>query len=173
MILDTNHKVEVPEGIEISLPLAGPVERSLAFMLDFLIRAGIYIILSIFLQFMGNLGIGLFLVCYFLIEWFYPVFFEVLNQGATPGKKMMDLAVVNDDGTPVTWATSLIRNLLRSADQFPGLYLVGLASMFLNSEFKRLGDLAAGTLVIRCLKSSAVIVVLDDDDTSRIQIALT
>lgn len=147
-MLDTHHTVEVPEGIEINLPLAGPVERSLAFMLDMLIRIGIYIVMYSLLNLMGNLGLGLFLICYFLIEWFYPVFFEIFNQGATPGKKMMDLAVVNDDGTPVTWATSLTRNLLRSADQFPAFYLVGLISMFLNSEFKRLGDLAAGTLVI-------------------------
>ena len=147
-MLDTNHTVEVPEGIEIRLPLAGPVERSLAFMLDMLIRIGIYLICGMIFGFMGRFGEGIFLILFFLLEWFYPVLFELFNQGATPGKKLMGIAVVNDDGTPVNWSSSIIRNLLRTADMFPLLYLTGLISMMINKEFKRLGDLAAGTLVV-------------------------
>ena len=147
-MLDTNHQVEVPEGLEINLPVAGPVPRALAFMLDMLIRIGIYMLLSFVLGIMGHFGRGILYVFVFLLEWFYPVLFEVLMQGATPGKKMMGLAVVHDDGTPVSWSASLVRNLLRTADMFPLLYLTGLLSMMLNKQFKRLGDLAAGTLVI-------------------------
>ncbi len=147
-MLDTNHTVEVPEGIEIRLPLAGPIERSLAFLLDLLIRAGIYLIAGTVLSVMGRVGGGFMLIAVFLLEWFYPVLFEVLNQGATPGKKLMGIAVVNDDGTPVNWSSSFVRNLLRTADMFPAFYLVGILSMLLNSQFKRLGDLAAGTLVV-------------------------
>jgi uncharacterized RDD family membrane protein YckC len=147
-MLDTYHRVEVPEGIEIRLPLAGPVVRSVAFIIDFLIRVGIYVIAAIGFLFMGKLGLGIFFILVFLLEWFYPVVFEVLNHGATPGKKMMGIAVVNDDGTPVDWTSSIVRNLLRSADMLPLLYLAGLVSMFVHREFKRLGDLAAGTLVV-------------------------
>ena len=121
-MLDTNHQVEVPEGLEINLPVAGPVPRALAFMLDMLIRIGIYMLLSFVLGIMGHFGRGILYVFVFLLEWFYPVLFEVLMQGATPGKKMMGLAVVHDDGTPVSWSASLVRNLLRTADMFPLLY---------------------------------------------------
>ncbi|NVJ60671.1 MAG: RDD family protein [Gammaproteobacteria bacterium] len=147
-MLDTNHRIEVPEGIEINVPLAGPTVRCLAFLIDFLIRIGIYFIVAIILNVMGRFGAGLISIMVFLLEWFYPVFFEVLNQGATPGKKIMGIAVVNDDGTPVTWSASIVRNLLRTADMFPALYLTGIVSMMVNRQFKRLGDLAAGTLVI-------------------------
>lgn len=147
-MLDTNHTVEVPEGIEIRLPLAGPVERSLAFLIDMLIRIGVYLVAGTVFGIMGYFGQGMLLIMIFLLEWFYPVLFELFNQGATPGKKMMGIAVVNDDGTPVNWSSSVIRNLLRTADMFPLFYLTGLLSMFINREFKRLGDLAAGTLVV-------------------------
>ncbi len=147
-MLDTNHTVEVPEGIEINLPLAGPVPRSLAFMIDGLIRFGAYLVIGTILGVMGRFGSGIFLIFVFLLEWAYPIVFEIYNQGATPGKRLMGIAVVNDDGTPVTWGPSIVRNLLRAADMFPLIYLVGLSSMMLNKQFKRLGDLAAGTLVI-------------------------
>ncbi|MCW8945057.1 MAG: RDD family protein, partial [Sedimenticola sp.] len=98
-------------------------------------------------SFMGGLGMGVTLIFFFLIEWFYPVFFE-LKQGATPGKKAMGLEVIHDDGTPIGWSASLIRNLLRTADFLPFLYATGLISILLNNNFKRLGDLAAGSLVV-------------------------
>nr|WP_330178084.1 RDD family protein [Candidatus Vondammii sp. HM_W22] len=74
-------------------------------------------------------------------------FFE-LQSGATPGKKAMGILVVHDDGTPVSWSSSLIRNLLRAADFPPFLYGFWLLSMLASRDFKRLGDLAAGTLMI-------------------------
>ncbi|HEY0721408.1 MAG TPA: RDD family protein, partial [Gammaproteobacteria bacterium] len=70
------------------------------------------------------------------------------KRGATPGKKAMGLTVVHDNGTPIGWPASLIRNLLRVIDFFPLLYGAGLLSMLINRQFKRLGDLAAGTLVV-------------------------
>ncbi|NVJ49219.1 MAG: RDD family protein [Gammaproteobacteria bacterium] len=147
-MLDTNLRVEVPEGIAINLPLAGPVVRCLAFLIDLLIRIGVYLALGTVFGVMGIFGEGLMLICLFAIEWFYPVVFEIFNGGATPGKKLFEVAVVNDDGTPVTWGASIVRNILRAADMFPFLYLTGLVSMLLNGQFKRLGDLAAGTIVI-------------------------
>ena len=69
-------------------------------------------------------------------------------SGQTPGKRLFGLAVLNDDGTPVRWPGALTRNLLRAVDFLPFLYGVGLIAMLLNRDFKRLGDLAAGTVVV-------------------------
>jgi hypothetical protein len=76
------------------------------------------------------------------------VLFEVLNQGRSPGKQWMGLRVVHDDGTPVGWSASLLRNLLRVVDLLPFGYFLGAISCLQHPHFKRLGDIAAGTLVI-------------------------
>jgi hypothetical protein len=76
------------------------------------------------------------------------VLFEVLNQGRSPGKQWMGLRVVHDDGTSVGWSASLLRNLLRVVDMLPFGYFLGAISCLQHPNFKRLGDLAAGTLVI-------------------------
>lgn len=155
-MLDTHAAIETPEGIELHLVPAGPVPRALAYVIDFLIRSAILIPLSIALSITGQFGIGILLILAFVFEWFYPVFFEVLNQGATPGKKMMGLWVVQDDGTPIQWEASMIRNILRAADFLPMLYTSGLISMSVSQRFKRLGDLAAGTLVVYKQKHASV-----------------
>ncbi|MGV8435388.1 RDD family protein, partial [Pseudomonas aeruginosa] len=87
-------------------------------------------------------GLGLLLT--FVMTWWYMVLFEVLNQGRSPGKQMMGLRVVHDDGTPVGWAASLLRNLLRFADILPFGYALGLLCCLNHPAFKRLGDIAAG-----------------------------
>jgi uncharacterized RDD family membrane protein YckC len=146
MPLDTVRLNETPEGVDLGLRVAGPVPRALALALDGFIRLGLYIIM-IPLTLLAGLGAGLVLLGVFLIGWLYPVFFEVI-QGATPGKRAMGLAVVHDDGTPVGLPASLIRNLLRVVDFLPIFYGVGLVSALADADFRRLGDLAAGTLVI-------------------------
>jgi uncharacterized RDD family membrane protein YckC len=140
--------LETPEGVDLTLTPAGPLPRILAYTIDLLIRTALLIALSLLLSMGGEAGIGILTIFAFLAEWFYPVFFEVFSNGKTPGKSSMGLRVVHDDGTPVVWSTSIIRNLLRAADFLPLMYLVGLTSMLMNRPFKRLGDLAAGTLVI-------------------------
>ena len=146
-MLDTTRSYETPEGIALGIRIAGPVVRTCAWAIDMLIRAGLYLAIAIPFSFLGGLGIGMSLIVFFLIEWFYPVLFE-LRKGATPGKKAMGLEVIHDNGTPISWSASLIRNLLRAADFLPFLYATGLVSMLLNRNFQRLGDLAAGTLVV-------------------------
>ena len=156
-MLDTYRAIETPEGVELRLCVAGPVVRSLAWGIDLLIRSGIYIALASALSQLGKFGLGLMLVSLFLIEWFYPVLFEVYRHGATPGKRRMGLCVTHDDGTPVGWSASMIRNLLRYVDFLPFLYGFGLVSMLLHPDFKRLGDIAAGTRVVyRETKKNAV-----------------
>lgn len=147
-MLDTYREIETPEGVELHLRAAGPVVRALAYAIDLLLRGAIIFALSIALSVTGRFGMGVFMVVIFLLEWFYPVLFEVYRDGATPGKRLFGLRVVNDNGTPVAWGPSLVRNLLRAVDFMPSFYAFGLISMLLNRDFKRLGDLAAGTLVV-------------------------
>lgn len=147
-LIDNQCCVETPEGIDFVQSAAGPVPRILAYLIDLGWRLLVYLVLSIATAFIGGLGTGFLLIVTFLLEWFYPVYFEVYRHGQTPGKRAMQLRVVNTDFTPITFASSLIRNLLRWADFLPLFYLAGLLSMVLSSRFQRLGDLAAGTLVI-------------------------
>lgn len=148
MRLDTRVRVETPEGITLSLRTAGVVPRTLAFLLDLIIRLGILIAANIALSQVPGLGGGVMLLVAFAVEWFYPVVFELSRRAATPGKRAFGLRVVMDDGQPVTLSASLLRNLLRVADFLPLLYALGLASMLLRHDFKRVGDLVAGTLVV-------------------------
>lgn len=144
--IDTLRVHETPEGVDLSLHTAGPVARAAALVIDGFIKGAIYLALIPLIVFAG-FGIGLLLLGIFLVEWFYPVFFE-LRSGATPGKRAMGLAVVADDGTPITPGASLIRNLLRVADFLPFAYGAGLVCTLVDRDFRRLGDLAAGTLVV-------------------------
>ena len=154
-MLDTLHPVQTPEGVELNLRVAGPVARGIAWGTDFALRIGLYLVLSVGLGLLGRFGRGLLLIGIFVVEWFYPVFFELFSAGQTPGKKLMGIRVVSDDGTPVTWSASIARNLLRFADLLPGFYALGLASMLLDSSFRRLGDLAAGTIVVYPVPAAA------------------
>lgn len=147
-MIDDQHHITTPEGVPLTLDLAGPVPRALAYFTDLAIRIVVYIIAAVLFGLLGGLGNGLMLILIFLLEWFYPVWFEVMRHGQTPGKKSFGMAVVREDGTPVDFSASLVRNLLRTADQFPLLYLTGFVTMLLDSRFRRLGDLAAGTLVV-------------------------
>lgn len=146
--LDSTVLTETPEGIRLILRPAGAAPRLFAFLVDFAIRALVMISLSTLLGDFGGLGMGLFLITYFLVEWFYPVVFELTASGATPGKRLFNLKVVMDSGLPVTPAAALIRNLLRVADFLPFAFGFGLLCMLCRADFKRLGDLAAGTLVV-------------------------
>jgi uncharacterized RDD family membrane protein YckC len=146
--LDTRHQVETPEGIDLPLRPAGLMVRSVAFAIDLGIRGVIAGVLFIALAFLGKLGLGLGSLLLFAISWWYMVLFEVLRQGQSPGKQWMGLRVVHDDGTPVGWSASLLRNLLRFVDLLPFGYFLGTLSCLHHPTFKRLGDIAAGTLVV-------------------------
>ncbi|HLD66860.1 MAG TPA: RDD family protein [Pseudomonas sp.] len=146
--LDTRYLLETPEGIDLILRPAGLVPRALAFAIDLAIRGLILLVMFILLGLLGKFGMGLGTLLLFLLTWWYMVLFEVLNQGRSPGKQLMKLRVVHDDGTPVGWAASLTRNLLRFVDLLPFGYALGILSSLNHPAFKRLGDLAAGTLVV-------------------------
>ena len=147
-LLDTRYQVETPEGIDLILRPAGLVARALAFAIDLLIRGALLAVLFAVLALLGQFGMGLGTILLFLVTWWYMVLFEVLNQGRSPGKQLMGLRVIHDDGTPVGWAASLTRNLLRFVDMLPFAYTLGILSCLNHPAFKRLGDIAAGTLVV-------------------------
>ncbi len=145
--LDTLLPIETPEGVDVALRPAGPVPRGVALGIDTMLQTALSAVFVPLLV-LGEGGAGLMLVGFFLVQWFMPVAFEVLWEGQTPGKKAVGLRVVTEDGRPLGLGASAIRNLLRVADLLPGGYALGLVSMTLDTSFRRIGDLAAGTLVV-------------------------
>jgi uncharacterized RDD family membrane protein YckC len=146
-MLDTLHRVQTPEAVDLELRVAGPVARSLAWGVDAILSVLIVVGAFVVLGALGTFGLGLALLVNFAVSWFYPVVFEVWARGQTPGKRTLGLRVLHEDGTPVGLRASLLRNFLRVVDFLPFLYLGGLVSMLLDGSFRRLGDLAAGTIV--------------------------
>lgn len=162
--LDTVRRVATPEGCELSLRIAGPTVRARAWLVDFVIRLLIFAAAAMALAYFGRFGSGLALLLAFILEWLYPVVFEVYSRGATPGKKMSNLVVLHDDGTPVGWGASFARNTLRFVDFLPFAYACGLLTMWLNQDSKRLGDLLAGTVVVYRSETPAALIRDDFHD---------
>jgi len=165
--LDTLQSVELAEGVEIRLRIAGPMLRAGAYLIDLLIRAGLLALGCVLISLAGlaiggKAANGLMLLVWFLMDWLYPVFFEAGRRGATPGKRAMGLRVVQASGSPITPGQAVVRNFLRFVDGMPLFtYAFGIASCLASKRFQRLGDLAAGTLVIydRAMEPPAVAAV--------------
>ncbi len=149
-VLDTVVTAETPEGILLELRPAGLSARFFAFLIDWLIRIAALYAVAIAVGFAGMTGIAAALITIFAfaLEWFYPVAFELSRAGSTPGKRVFGLRVVMDNGLPVTPGASLTRNLLRVADFLPFFFGFAIVSMLLRKDCKRLGDIAAATLVV-------------------------
>jgi uncharacterized RDD family membrane protein YckC len=149
--------IETPEGVSVTVPLAGVGSRFIAAMIDFAIQATIAIVaLVVFVTYGvgGGAGAGIFAIVVFMVFFTYDVAFEVLADGRTPGKRWTGLRVVLADGQPITFVPSSIRNLIRPIDFLPSGYLIGIATILVTKRNQRLGDLAAGTIVERApLKS--------------------
>jgi len=148
-MIDTLYNVEAPEGVDLSLRLAGPIPRAIAYGADVALRITFYGIAAIALvAVLREIGLGVLIVLISLGEVIYPVAFELLGDGQTLGKRMVGIRVVHDDGTRIRWQASWLRNVLVFADALPGAYLLAIASMLASQRFQRLGDHAAGTLVV-------------------------
>lgn len=152
-LTDTLQAVELADGVEIHLHVAGPAVRSIAWLLDFLLFIGLIFCASILFGIISawtgaQIGQGLQLLFLFLAIWFYNVFFEMSAKGATPGQRTMGLKVASVTGAPVRLPQSIIRNLLRVVDFMPFGYLLGLTCCLFTQKFQRLGDLVANTVVI-------------------------
>lgn len=150
--LDTYREVVTPEGVALHMPVAGPVPRALAWLLDFAIRLFVVFVAGFALSMLGGAGIGAFGVLVFAVFWFYPVLFEVLMDGRTPGKRALGLRVVAADGAPVGWRASFARNLLRTVDMLPFGYALGLVACLVDPGARRVGDMVARTLVVHALR---------------------
>jgi uncharacterized RDD family membrane protein YckC len=159
--LDTVVAVETPEGILIELRPAGLVVRTYAFLIDWGIRLSLLYVVAMLTAFIGGIGVALWLLLLFACEWLYPILFELRGSGATPGKKVFNLRVTMDNGLPVTPAASITRNLLRVADFLPFGFGFAIASMLMRSDYKRLGDIAAATLVVHQPRPAAKPVLAD------------
>jgi len=147
-VLDSVVAAETPEGIMLEMRPAGISARCCAFIIDWLIRFAILWVAAIISGMLGGIGMAFWFILWFVLEWFYPVAFELGRGGATPGKRAMKLKVIMDNGLPITPAASLLRNLLRVADFMPLLFGAAIVSMLVRSDGKRLGDIAAATLVV-------------------------
>ena len=107
------------------------------------------IALAVILQPAGNAGAAIFSSAVFGVIFFYHVLFEVLGSGRTLGKRWTGLRVVRSGGRPVTLTRSALRNVLRVIDILPGFYAIGMTVIFITRLNQRIGDLAAGTHVVR------------------------
>jgi uncharacterized RDD family membrane protein YckC len=145
--IDTIITAETPEGIAISIRPAGFAVRCSAFLIDLLIRWTVLLFCIGTLASAGHFGNGLVYIALFVVNWLYAVIFEMTAAAATPGKRIMGIYVVMASGLPITPAGCLIRNLLRAVDFLPLFYAFGAISMLLRHDERRLGDLAAGTVV--------------------------
>ena len=155
--------IATPEGVEVDVTLAGLGSRFTAALIDGLIQGAVVLGLGLLggllaggaetADFDGGLAAGialaLVITSFLLVLLGYPIAFETWASGRTPGKRWTGLRVVRVGGAPVGFLTSAIRNLLRMVDFLPTLYGVGMVAMLASSRNQRLGDMAAGTLVVR------------------------
>ena len=150
--------IATPEGVELELTLAGAGSRFVAALADLTIQVAIIVAAGLALgglELLGGLpGSGgsaaaVYAVVSFVVVTGYDICFEVLASGRTPGKRLNRLRVVRSGGEPVGFVTSAIRNTLRLIDFLPFAYVLGAATILATRRNQRLGDLAAGTLVVR------------------------
>lgn len=158
---DTLH-IDTPENVIFDYTIAGIGSRFMACALDTLLITGMMLFvnfaLSAALRATDLLGfneqdtepwlVALFALLNFALFWGYYIFFETLWSGQTPGKRLNKLRVIRRDGTPITASEAVVRNLVRLIDFMPGLYAIGVIAMFIDGQSRRLGDLAAATLVV-------------------------
>ena len=188
--LDTTIAVVTPENIAFDYQLAGPFRRMPAYLIDLMVRWAAIVILVVSAFFIGALidfqTLGPFVIAgmfltYFIISWFYGTMMETFFNGRTIGKWACGIRVIDVDGRPINGRRAFVRNLLRIVDLFPmaapGMFidseippvyiiptgLVGLIAMMSTKRLQRLGDLAAGTMVIIDERSWRLPVVKIDD----------
>jgi uncharacterized RDD family membrane protein YckC len=151
--LDCVVRLVTPERIVVLHPLAGPARRFVAYSIDLLLLVSLItavLIVTILLAAIGSASVfGPAFVAYFILSWGYGAFCEGLFNGQTVGKRCLGIRVVSDRGVPITGAQAVLRNVVGAVDGLvPFFFLIGLSSMILTRRFQRLGDLAAGTMVV-------------------------
>lgn len=161
--------ISTPDHVSLEFELAGPGSRFSAYAIDFLLNMLLIVVVGLLFFLIGGLGalrallgavdghgpwgtswlVALLVLAVFLINWGYYVFFEALGQGSTPGKRLVGIRVIRQDGLPVGWREAALRNLVRAADMLPPpCYLLGGLVMHFDPYGRRLGDMVAGTYVV-------------------------
>lgn len=144
--------IRTPENVTFEFELAGIGSRALAWVIDVLVM-GILLVISMQLiqplvPILGGFATAIFFVIAFVIQWWYSAILEWWWGGQTVGKKIVGLRALSSNGVRMSFVQAAVRNLVRIVDLLPGLYLVGGASVLLDEHSRRLGDLAAGTIVV-------------------------
>ncbi len=168
--LRQEYTIDTPENVTFGYDIAGIGSRFIGALLDTLILAVALVVLNLVIGlilawsvgperlfaendeqigWIGGLIIALYALVNFLIFWGYYIVFELLWNGQTPGKRVAKVRVVRLDGNPAGFMEIVVRNLVRVVDFLPSAYGIGLLTMFFNQQARRLGDFAAGTLVVK------------------------
>ena len=151
--------IDTPEQIALEYTLGSAGSRFLAVAIDTLVQLAVAAVVALLATFgaaatsLTGGGLALWVQALVILFWFalfygYFALFESLWNGQTPGKRAIGLRVITLSGRPITVFDAILRNLVRIVDQIPGIYAVGLVSVFLSPKNQRLGDLAAGTVVV-------------------------
>jgi uncharacterized RDD family membrane protein YckC len=152
--------IETPELVSVEMPIAGIGSRFVAIVIDYLIWFAAFVALSILAALIlpslpvagrisPNWAVGIFVLIIFLFQWGYFALFEAFGNGHTPGKRAMRIHVIHRTGRAISFVEALARNLLRFVDYLPSFYVVGVVTIFLSRQNQRLGDMVAGTIVVR------------------------
>ncbi|NLO39572.1 MAG: RDD family protein [Ruminiclostridium sp.] len=157
--------VQTPENVSLEFELAGSGSRGVAVAIDMIIQGIVVSIISIILLVIAGessmnlllvqentLYIVIALLLTFVLQFGYFFLFEVFMKGATPGKKIVGLKVIMANGEPISVTAALIRNFIRIGDMLPGIYAVGVITVFFSSKYMRVGDIAANTVVVKVRK---------------------
>src|ERR1022692_814053 len=159
--LSADHlNIDTPELVSIEMPLAGIGSRFIALLVDYLIWfAGLLVVVVVssfiipaihaFNRISEQWAEALVIFAFFLLNWGYFTLFEAFWNGRTPGKRVARIRVIERSGRAIGLFESMARNLIRYVDQIPFFYAVGVITMFSTRQHQRLGDLAAGTPVVR------------------------
>ncbi|HEX5166826.1 MAG TPA: RDD family protein [Thermomicrobiales bacterium] len=160
---DTRYRVETPEQIGLEYDIAGLGTRLMAAIVDviflgliagFALCLGVFGMTAVFATFSDSntasaIAIAIVGLIFFFVVWGYYVLFETIWHGQSPGKRWTGLRVIQEGGYPIGFSQAAIRNIVRLADFLPFLYIIGAIVMLVDSRSRRLGDLVAGTIVVK------------------------
>lgn len=152
-LLEGSHSVLTPEYVEFDFVLAGLFSRFLAWLIDtlitFALAIGLMIALSLAMFAFPGFGSALGIVVWFLVDWGYAIVLESAWSGQTIGKRAMGLRVIQESGVRIGFLQAVLRNLARPIDRLPFLYAIGGTAALFSQSQQRLGDMLAGTIVVR------------------------
>jgi len=163
-----DYTIKTPEQVDISYTVAGLGTRFMALAIDMILQYILLFILFItfvimlvlaeldFLNDFSQWYIAIIIISISIVNGVYFIFFELLLKGRTPGKVLLKLRVVRKDGRAADVPSILIRNLVRIIDFLPSMYAIGMITIFINKDCRRLGDIAGGTVVIAERKSESL-----------------